>query len=49
LLSWLPHVEAFDLPAATHLLHLENARDMADALGSFFARHSYATAEEAVV
>jgi 3-oxoadipate enol-lactonase len=48
LLSWLPQVEAFELPEATHLLHLENARGMAEALASFFARHSFARAEEAV-
>jgi pimeloyl-ACP methyl ester carboxylesterase len=39
LLSWLPNVEPFDLPDATHLLHLENPTGMADALASFFARH----------
>jgi pimeloyl-ACP methyl ester carboxylesterase len=40
LLSWLPQVEAFELPDATHLLHLQNARGMAEALASFFARYS---------
>ncbi len=39
LLSWLPNVEPFELPGATHLLHVENAAGMADALASFFARH----------
>jgi pimeloyl-ACP methyl ester carboxylesterase len=39
LLSWLPNVEPFDLPAATHLLHIENPQGMAEALRSFFARH----------
>ena len=37
--SWLPDVEPFELPGATHLLHLENPRGMAEALASFFARH----------
>ena len=39
LLSWLPNVESFELPGATHLLHVENPQGMADALASFFARH----------
>ncbi len=39
LLAWLPNVERFDLPNANHLLHLQNARGMAEGLGSFFARH----------
>jgi pimeloyl-ACP methyl ester carboxylesterase len=39
LLSWLPNVEAFDLPAATHLLHVQNPDGMAEALAAFFARH----------
>ena len=39
LLSWLPNVEAFELPGATHLLHVENPRGMAAGLASFFARH----------
>jgi pimeloyl-ACP methyl ester carboxylesterase len=26
LCSWLPNVERFELPGASHLLHLENAR-----------------------
>jgi pimeloyl-ACP methyl ester carboxylesterase len=37
--SWLPDVEPFELPGATHLLHLQNAEGMAEALASFFARH----------
>ena len=32
LLAWLPNVEPFILPAATHLLHVENPRGMAEAL-----------------
>ena len=39
LLAWLPNVESFELPGATHLLHVQNPRGMADALASFFARH----------
>ena len=39
LLSWLPNVEAFELPDATHLLHVQNPRAMAEALASFYARH----------
>jgi pimeloyl-ACP methyl ester carboxylesterase len=39
LLSWLPNVEPFDLPGATHLLHLQNSQGMAESLASFYARH----------
>jgi len=39
LLSWLPNVEPFDLPDATHLLHLQNPQGMAEGLASFYARH----------
>lgn len=42
LVSWLPNVEPFELPDATHLLHLQNPRGMAEALASFFSRHSLA-------
>jgi pimeloyl-ACP methyl ester carboxylesterase len=44
LASWLPNVEHFELPAATHLLHLQNPRGMAEGLASFCARHPVATA-----
>jgi pimeloyl-ACP methyl ester carboxylesterase len=37
--SWLPNVEPFDLPGATHLLHLQNPQGMAEGLASFYARH----------
>ena len=40
LLAWLPNVEAFDLPDATHLLHAQNPRAMAEGLADFFARHA---------
>ena len=39
LLSWLPNVEPFVLPDATHLLQVENPRGMAEGLAAFFARH----------
>ena len=39
LLSWLPNVEEFDLSQATHLLHVQNPRGMAEGLAGFFARH----------
>lgn len=39
LLSWLPNVEPFVLPGATHLLQVEKPRPMADALARFFGRH----------
>jgi pimeloyl-ACP methyl ester carboxylesterase len=37
LCSWLPNVARFELPGASHLLHLENAPAMAAALASFSA------------
>ena len=39
LLSWLPNAEPFVLPDATHLLQIENSREMAEGLAAFFARH----------
>jgi pimeloyl-ACP methyl ester carboxylesterase len=39
LLSWLPKGEGFILPDATHLLHVQNSRGMAEGLAAFFARH----------
>jgi pimeloyl-ACP methyl ester carboxylesterase len=39
LLDWLPHVEAYVLPNAAHLLQIENPQGMADGLRQFFARH----------
>jgi pimeloyl-ACP methyl ester carboxylesterase len=44
LLSLLPKAEAFVLPDATHLLHVQNPRAMAQALAEFFARHPMASA-----
>jgi pimeloyl-ACP methyl ester carboxylesterase len=42
--EWLPNAESFALPGATHLLQVENPRDMAEALASFFARHPLSAA-----
>jgi pimeloyl-ACP methyl ester carboxylesterase len=39
LLAWLPNAEPFVLPGATHMLHVENPRGMAEGLAAFFARH----------
>jgi pimeloyl-ACP methyl ester carboxylesterase len=39
LLAWLPRGEPFDLPGATHLLHIERPHEVAEALNLFFARH----------
>jgi pimeloyl-ACP methyl ester carboxylesterase len=39
LLSMLPNAEPFDLPDATHLLHVQNRSGMAAALAGFFGRH----------
>jgi 3-oxoadipate enol-lactonase len=39
LCSWLPDAELFELPAASHLLHLQNPEAMAEALSSFYVRH----------
>jgi pimeloyl-ACP methyl ester carboxylesterase len=43
LLDWLPNVEPFVLPDATHLLHVQNPRGTAEALAAFFARHPLAS------
>lgn len=43
LLACLPNIEPFDLPGATHLLHVENPRGMAEGLAGFFARHPVVT------
>jgi pimeloyl-ACP methyl ester carboxylesterase len=40
LLDWLPVVEPYMLSNAGHLLHLDNGRDMAQALAAFFDRHA---------
>jgi pimeloyl-ACP methyl ester carboxylesterase len=38
-LAWMPRAEGFVLPDATHLLHVEHPRAVAEALAGFFARH----------
>jgi len=40
LMASLPHAESFVLADATHLLHVQNSRDMAERLAEFFAVHS---------
>jgi pimeloyl-ACP methyl ester carboxylesterase len=35
LLAWLPHAEGYTLPGATHLLHVEQPRAMAERLAAF--------------
>jgi pimeloyl-ACP methyl ester carboxylesterase len=42
LLDWLPNVEPFVLPNATHLLQVENPHDLAEAVAAFFGRHALA-------
>jgi len=39
LLAWLPNVEAFVLPDAWRLLHVQNPGGMAQGLAAFFGRH----------
>jgi pimeloyl-ACP methyl ester carboxylesterase len=39
LLSWLPNVEPFVLPDATHLMQVQNPRGMAQGLADFLGRH----------
>jgi 3-oxoadipate enol-lactonase len=39
ILAWLPKAEGFVLPDATHLLHVQHPRAVAEALAAFFARH----------
>ena len=39
MLNSLPNAESFVLPDATHLLHVQHPRAMAEALAAFFARH----------
>lgn len=37
--AWLPNAESFVLADATHLLHVQNPRAMAERLAAFFAQH----------
>lgn len=39
LLRHVPNIEAYELPHATHLLHLHNPTDLAQALQQFIAKH----------
>ena len=41
-LSWLPSAEGFVLADATHFMHVEKPRAIADALADFYARHPLA-------
>jgi pimeloyl-ACP methyl ester carboxylesterase len=49
LLSWLPNVEPFVLPDATHLLQVQNPRGMAEGLAAFFARHPISASSRSVI
>jgi pimeloyl-ACP methyl ester carboxylesterase len=40
LLAWLPNAEPFDLPGASHMLHVENPDGLAQALAGFVARQA---------
>lgn len=40
LLTWLPSAEGLVLPGTTHLMLLQDARGVADALAAFWARHA---------
>lgn len=39
ILAWLPKAEGSVLPDATHLLHVQQPRAVAEAVAAFFARH----------
>lgn len=39
MVDWLPRVDAFTLPNASHMLQVANPRALAEALATFFARH----------
>jgi pimeloyl-ACP methyl ester carboxylesterase len=39
ILAWLPRAEGYIVADATHLLHLQHPRAVAEALAAFFARH----------
>jgi pimeloyl-ACP methyl ester carboxylesterase len=36
LIAWMSNAEPYVLDGATHMLHLENARGLAERLGAFF-------------
>jgi pimeloyl-ACP methyl ester carboxylesterase len=48
-IDWLPNVEPFVLPDATHLLQVENPRGMADGVTAFFARHPLTVSDKRAV
>jgi 3-oxoadipate enol-lactonase len=41
ILAWLPKAEGVVLPDATHLLHVQHPRAVAEAVAAFFARHPH--------
>jgi len=41
MLEWLPHVEGFVLPGATHFPQLEHPHGLAEGLAAFFTRHPH--------
>ncbi|HEU4437806.1 MAG TPA: alpha/beta hydrolase, partial [Methylomirabilota bacterium] len=43
ILAWLPKAEGYVLPDATHLLHVQHPRAVAEALATFFARYPLRT------
>jgi pimeloyl-ACP methyl ester carboxylesterase len=43
LCSWLPNAEPFEVPGATHLLHVQEPRGTAEGLASFYRRHPLAS------
>jgi pimeloyl-ACP methyl ester carboxylesterase len=43
LVGWLPRAQGLVHPDATHLLHVEHPRAVAEALAAFFARHPFGT------
>jgi pimeloyl-ACP methyl ester carboxylesterase len=46
LLAWLPHAEPYVLPAANHLLQVQNPGGMARGLADFMARHPISKPED---
>jgi pimeloyl-ACP methyl ester carboxylesterase len=46
LLEWLPRADAFTLPGAGHLLHLEQPQAFVRALAGFLAQHPMHTTAE---
>ena len=44
LLEWLPRADGFVLPDATHFLRLDDPRELAEALATFWARYPLSVA-----